>query len=515
MTLITRGAPAIDPALRVTRAVVAALAVVQLALYLVLALRTWNYPFPLEWMEGGTVDVIRRLVHGLPMYVQPRAEYVPYIYPPFYYWTSAQLARVVGIDFLAPRLVSLASIGAVFVLIGAIIRRNGGSLIASLAGAALFAGTYESTERWFHVARVDSLFLALLLAAVYVLQSGTKWRSAVAAGILLFLAFLTKQTTLIAAVPLLFIAGIQAPKRPLITAAVFGVLVEATNVIMDARTGGWWSYFLYRLPLLHGPAVHGSYWFWRYDVVPVMPLALAVAAVLLGGALVARAFEWRWIAALCVAGIGASWAARLHSGGAANSLMPAYAALAIAMPIAIDAFTTRPAWRLAGSVLLALQLALLLHTWTGAMPTAEDRAAGMRYVDFLRHTEGEVLVWHQRFVETRAGKQSWGLEMAAEDLMRANDPATRDAFAADVIRVCRSGRVAGVVDPPDWLQAAIAFGPPVSLFSDTKVFRPVAGAPKRPERYFPILQRHQADEPGHRDQVDADAQHAKRPAPER
>ena len=501
-------------ALRVVRPLVVVLAVMQLGLYLELALRTLAYPFPLEWMEGGTVDVIERVVRHQPIYTQPTAEYVPYIYPPLYYWVSAQLSRLIGIGFLAPRLVSFASVCGIFVLIAAIVRRGGGDWIGALAGAALFAGTYEATERWFHLARVDSLFLALLLGAAFALQAGVGRSSAVAAGVLLFLACLTKQTTLVAVVPLLAIAAIGAPRRPLIAAAVFVALVGAVSLWMNVRTDGWWMYFLYWLPQMHPAADHGSRWFWRYDMIPVLPAALAVTAVWLATSLASWRLENRWIAALCAAGIAAGWSARLHSGGAANSLMPAYAALAVAMPIGVAAFRSRPWVHVAGATLLAVQLALLLHTWTGRAPTAADHEAGTRYLNFLRGINGEVVIWHQRFVQTLAGKRSWGLEMAAEDLIRIDDPSAPAAIEADVIRVCREGKVAGVIDPPEWLRTAVAFGPPVDLFNDPAVFRPVAGARKRPERYFPIASAamHQPDQPGGHDQIQADANQPERSA---
>jgi hypothetical protein len=472
-------------ALRLARATIVVLAIAQLALYLVLAVRTIGYPYPLEWMEGGTVDVVERVSNGLPLYTRPTASYVPYIYPPLYYWVSAQAARIVGSGFVAPRLVSFLSICTVFVLIAAIIRRNGGDWIASLAGAALFAGTYESAERWFHLARVDSLFLALLLGGMCVLQSGSGMLSATAAGVLFALAFVTKQTTLLVVAPFVLVAALRGAKRPLAAALVFGTLVGATNIVMNARTDSWWHYFMYQLPLMHGPAVHGSYWFWRYDMAPVLPFALIATGVLLAAALMKGAAQWRWVGGMCIGAIAASWLARLHSGGAANSLMPAYAALAVAMPLAIGAFGG--VWRLTASVMLILQLGLLLHTWTGKMPTEADRVAGAQYEEFLRRVDGDVIVWYQRFVQTRAGHRSWGLEMAAEDVIRANDPAAAAALQADVIRVCRDGQIAGVVDPPEWLRAAIAFGSPIELFNDAAVFRPVAGAAKRPTRYFPIV----------------------------
>lgn len=502
-------------ALAAVRVVVVVLAAAQLAVYVVLALRTLAYPFPLEWMEGGTVDVVQRVIANQPLYTEPTAAYTPYIYPPLYYWVSAQAARLVGVGFFAPRLVSFASICGVFALIAAVVRRNGGDWVGALAGAALFAGTYEATERWFHLARVDSLFLALFLAGACALQFGTKRSSAFAAGVLLFLACLTKQTTLIGIGPLLLVAALRVPERPIVAGVVFAALVAVTCVWMNASSGGaWWMYFLYRLPQLHPAAVHGSRWFWRYDMVPILPLALVVTAGLLGHALATWNLERRWIAALCAAGIISSWLARLHSGGAANSMMPAYAALAAAMPISVAAFRARPALHLAGATLMAVQLALLLGTWTGAVPTVADREAGQRYVEFLRHVDGEVLIWHQRFVETMAGKRSWGLEMAAEDVLRADDPPVRAALMADVVRVCRERTVAGVIDPPDWLRQAVAFGPPIELFTDPTVFRPVSGARKRPERYFPIAgaATHRPDQASSDGHVEGDAKKTERPA---
>jgi hypothetical protein len=105
--------------------------------------------------------------------------------------------------------------------------------------------------------------------------------------------------------------------------------------------------------------------------------------------------------------------------------------------------------------------------------------------------------------------------MAAEDVLRADDPETAAALKADVVRVCRDRRLAGVIDPPEWLQAAVRFGPAVPLFDDITVFRPIAGTPKRPERYFPILARDQPGDAEHHGGVDADAQQPERPAAER
>ena len=46
-------------------------ALVVLGLYLVLAVIHLSYPFELEWMEGGMVDHVRRVLAGQKLYVKP------------------------------------------------------------------------------------------------------------------------------------------------------------------------------------------------------------------------------------------------------------------------------------------------------------------------------------------------------------------------------------------------------------------------------------------------------------
>jgi hypothetical protein len=77
--------------------------------------------------------------------------------------------------------------------------------------------------------------------------------------------------------------------------------------------------------------------------------------------------------------------------------------------------------------------------------------------------------------------------MAAEDVLRSSDTAMAESLKVSVIAACARPGVAGVVDPPAWLQSAVRFGAPVDLFAESDVFRPVAGAPKRPTAYYPIV----------------------------
>ena len=84
-------------------------ALVPIAVYLYVALRQLGYPYELEWMEGGSVEIVGRVLHGQALYVAPSLHYVPYTYPPLYFWVSALVAKMTGLSFLPLRLVSFVS----------------------------------------------------------------------------------------------------------------------------------------------------------------------------------------------------------------------------------------------------------------------------------------------------------------------------------------------------------------------------------------------------------------------
>ena len=61
--------------------------------YLVVALFRLAHPFDLEWLEGGAVEHVRRVLSGRPIYTAPSVGFVAYTYPPLYFWVSATIAR--------------------------------------------------------------------------------------------------------------------------------------------------------------------------------------------------------------------------------------------------------------------------------------------------------------------------------------------------------------------------------------------------------------------------------------
>src|SRR5437899_11890330 len=79
--------------------------------YVTIALTRMRFPFELEWMEGGVLDHVRRILAGQPLYVAPSLRFTPFIYPPLYFELGAVVCRVLGPGFAQLRLLSfLASL---------------------------------------------------------------------------------------------------------------------------------------------------------------------------------------------------------------------------------------------------------------------------------------------------------------------------------------------------------------------------------------------------------------------
>src|SRR5262245_40564630 len=98
-----------DRANAVLRRTILVVALLYLAVYVTIALFRLGHPFELEWMEGGIVDHVRKVVEHRPLYAKPSLSFVSFFYPPFYYWVGAAVSSVLGIGFLPLRLASFLS----------------------------------------------------------------------------------------------------------------------------------------------------------------------------------------------------------------------------------------------------------------------------------------------------------------------------------------------------------------------------------------------------------------------
>lgn len=64
--------------------------------FLRVALARFDYPFDLEWTEGGMLVNAQRLLDHRPLYASPGLDFIPFMYPPGYHALVAALLRLAG-----------------------------------------------------------------------------------------------------------------------------------------------------------------------------------------------------------------------------------------------------------------------------------------------------------------------------------------------------------------------------------------------------------------------------------
>jgi 4-amino-4-deoxy-L-arabinose transferase-like glycosyltransferase len=470
------------------------LAAAYIVAYLVIALARIGYPFALEWMESDSLDSVRRILAGQPLYVQPLLSFTPSGYTPLYFYAAAALARLLGTGFPALRLVSLASSLAVLALIFLIVRRESGSNRAGLMGAGLFAACFRLGGAWFDLARVDSLFLGLMLAAIYVLRFGKSRGSAVAAGVLVFLSALTKQTALFI-VPALAVYLLLANWRRGIWFAVSaGLLVAGSFLVINHAALGWFKYYIFDLPAAHRISETEANAFWTRDL--VFPL--------FGACIVAFVWFFRqsrdrilFYALLLAGGVLASFLVRIRQGTYVNVLLPAYAMLAIVFGLGLseshEPETREQKWLSVGLVLIGiLQLAALRYDFKRQVPLTRDREAGRVLVQRIARTEGEVLAPFSTSLVFQAGKQTWAGAGWLDVVTYDSGPKGRAALE-ELMQALSERRFALVMLPRSNLyqqafRAAVDsdYRATGAVFSDPDVFQFRTGAAARPESVYVV-----------------------------
>ncbi len=301
-------------------------------LFLVAALHRLSYPFPLEQHEGAMALAVARVAQGLPLYVQPNFSFIPYMYSPAYFYVAGFAAKIFGSGFLSLRLVSLLSTLGCFAVLYTLVVTETKNRLAALAGMGLYAAAYPVTQNWLDLGRVDSLYVLLVLLALF----STRRLHPVLAALAWTLAILAKQT--IAPVALIVLCfDWKRPRRVLAGVGTFLLTSLGSAAWMDHATQDWFRYYVVTVPLANADLrLHAAAFFLSTALLAPFGIALAViaAALLLPNA------GWHSERArfyLLASGslLALCWFLAAHAQATANTAMPLYAMLSVAFGIAV------------------------------------------------------------------------------------------------------------------------------------------------------------------------------------
>ncbi len=407
------------------------------------------YPMDLEWMEGGVLLHIQRVLDFEPLYPLPSVDYIPFAYPPFYYFVTALPAAMFGNSFLVARLVSLTALAAIGAGIFLGTRQSGTRMlpatILALVASTFILLEYFTTGAWMDLARIDTLYLALVVwGAVLLVRDPDRTSTRIASAVLFSLAFWTKQTALLFFVPASLWQLSRNRRQWLVwnaTAAFCGAgVLLVAHWITD---GQLWFYIR---------QIHQRHTFDMTQLWPRTPLLLAqrlwpLAAVALPGLWMARhrwkdlLFWWGMAAAgvlTAAIGMGTRWA---HI----NALLPAavFVPMATAMTWALANIPEPPGTKVRHPLFPWVDTACILaagffcvfhlHTrmppersFRQVTPTQADTRAAHRFLRLLARLPGPVLVPYHPWAAVQAGHPGHFHQHALNDIRAAGLPVPDD-----------------------------------------------------------------------------------------
>lgn len=469
-----------------------------LIIYLWVAYFRLQYPFDLEWIEGGMVDQVQRIVNGEGIYIAPSINFVPFIYPPLYFYLSAVASILLGGGLFPLRLVSFIASLVSFILIYLIVRDETKNSLAAFLSAGLFPAAFRVTGAWLDIARVDSLFVTLWLLFIYFARGKKTLAYSMLTGALVAMAFLTKQTALMTCLPVIVYLFWQNWKYALSLLIVATVIIGMVTLFMERASSGWYTYYVFSL------LTQQTEWepwrfvsFWTDDLMVHVPIAILFTIFFLSMPKKARPILIKWLSVLAGA-LAGSFITRVKLGGYDNVLLPAYAAISILFGLGLS-----ESLKLANQLFISyrsrivlliyisclIQLLILFYNPIEQIPTKADLDEGYKLVKFLSTVSGEVYIPDHGYLATLAGKKVYAHHSAIWDVVRGNKQSTgKGLLTEDLDAAIRQQLFDVIILDSEWNYCCSEISQYYSIetyrYPDESAFYTITGWKRRPTYIF-------------------------------
>jgi 4-amino-4-deoxy-L-arabinose transferase-like glycosyltransferase len=424
---------------------------IHLLLLLYIFISRLTFPLDLEWEEGGMLTHSLRILEGQSLYGPPTADFISFLYTPFYPFVIAVFGKVFGLSYVLGRLISVLSFFGVLALVFSAVWRQVGrrswlGAAWGLAAVGLIASSFPECAAWYDLVRNDSFFILLVVGALYLLFYGHRRRGyLIAAGILMGLSFLTKQTgslfVLYSGAVLLLLNWRKLPGY----VVSVGLVAGGTTLVLDQLTDGWFWRIIFTL--------HQKHEFFPDRIWPetekMLFKAWPVVAIIIGLWILIRLVEAlalrRWLPgdrgnlfflATAAMGVLVSAIGFATQWAVYNAFIPAFvfSAAFVAMACGDLAKPDTRGWRrwIAGpaSVLLggaiAAQMIVQLYDPMKHIPTDDDWKNSRQLIATLGKLEAPLLIPYHPFYPYLVGQKTSHHKMSTNDITRAGMPLPKD-----------------------------------------------------------------------------------------
>ncbi|MFC2140447.1 ArnT family glycosyltransferase [Candidatus Auribacterota bacterium] len=462
-----------------------------LLIYLFIALLRISYPFELEWMEGGSLEQVQRILSGKNLYVAPSLRFIPFIYTPFYFYLSSLFAYLLGINFFSLRLLSFLASLASFYLIYLFVKKETNNRFFGFVALGFFLATFRISGAWFDLARVDSLFLSLLLLTFYFIRFSDSTASYILAGFSLFLSFFTKQIALLIFLPMIIYTFWYNRYRFYCLWGTILLLIGCSTIVFNHFSDGWYNYYVYSLPAQHVWVSNLWAKFWTEDLLFKFSIPTLMALFYLLGQVISLDKKKSFFYFFMAAGmLGGSWISRLHSGGYYNVLFPAYALISILSGLFLaktfQIINQRQMAKISLYLLCIIQFILLRYPVKNEIPTKKDRLAGENLVAEISQLKGDLWIFHHNYLTQAAKNTSHAHRMAISDVLKGNDGRIKETLLNEWKNIIQEKKYSTIIidlyeDWPFKTELEYYYKRKRVIFADTKVFWTKTGWSTRPQ----------------------------------
>lgn len=394
--------------------------------FLFISLSRINYPFELEMMEGGMLENVIRLIEGKAIYTEPSIDYIPFIYPPLYFYLSQISLKIFGQSFFSLRLISFISTLISFYIIFSFVKKETGNWIYPIASVGIFSAVFQITGFWFDLARVDSLFLMFLFATIYFLRFYEKNSGLFLSAVFALLGFLTKQTMIIIIIPIFLYLLINYKVRALYFILPFLIGITISTVLLNYNTNGWYLFWMYEIPASQEWNFKYLLSFWSYDVFKHTSIIFLFSIIWLLYLIKDKDKKtMTFYLTLTIGIITAVWMQRLHLGGFVNANIPFYAIFSMIFLIGLNFILKKIEIKSVNKhtvliifyLIIMSQLLALNYNPFKAIPTKEDLNAGKKLVEKIKNIDGEIFIPNHNYLLRFAGKKTYAHWVGFLDLM--------------------------------------------------------------------------------------------------
>jgi hypothetical protein len=464
--------------------------------YIGIALQRLESPVLLEWMEGGSLQMMYRVLSGKPLYAPPSVEFVPYTYTPLYFYVSAAISEITGRSLFPLRLVSFLASLASFLFVFLFVRREARSSIGGMAAVSLFAGSYAVNGNWFDIARIDSLCIALLIAGMWLALGRGRALELVAGGFLVALSFFTKQVAIVVLGPLIVAVMIRHGKTGIYFALASLLFIALGCLALDAIHGGWFLFYVLESPRARWENNLSLHHLARATLVEFLPLCMISIAVSVPAIwhLVRRPTRVGASFLIAVGGLllAAAWG-RVESINFLNSSIPAHLGMALLFGLAVGTYCANSRQARTPLIIAAAfvaQLSVFAALLGPVIPTPREQANASDYAVFLSSLAQPVYLPDQGYVETLGPTNSFAHSIGMMDLIMGGTPANIEPFKREMGEALAAHRFGTIVrDTPlslTWFQGTLEQNYQLLSVDDHRdIWTPILGFRNRPEIWIP------------------------------